>query len=275
MTLLETPLGKGDAKLPDGRLLGGADGPTLGEPACCACTAANDDFDRSSGRHPPAPALAEAGLRASAGFFVGVEVKVGSGGRPVVGGVLLEKGLAVGLSGVFVAAASAMTLRKSTFSASTALDFHTAPLPEPPTDKSNGVIGLDPALPDIGVGMSSSIANISSPVGTFIARVSGVKVGETVLREALTGVIIGSDGDNAGDRGFHRHGCRIRGAGMSCTASHSLCFSIAALTSSPDRDTDSLRRCCEMICCERSSKTSSCISSSSPDSSIVSMHAMI
>ena len=125
-----------------------------------------------------------------------------------------------------------------------------------------------------GVAISSSIVKISSLVELKSGRISGLVIGDGVdLFPFLVGVV--STGITIGERDFHFTGYLILGEGISCTASHSLYFSIAGLTSIPDRETDNFLPCFSAMTEHKSSMTSSCMSSNNPDSSMLSMQEMI
>lgn len=172
---------------------------------------------------------------------------------------------------------------RTDLSVSTVRDFQTGPLePGVPADRSSGVIGLDvlgvvaPEAAADGEFPSSSIANMSSSADELgVGRRSGLVTGDGLLRRPfLIGVTVVVD-VKTGDLGFHLQGCRTFGVGISCTASHSRCFSIAWPMSSPERETDSFFPCFSEMTRDKSSRTSSSMSSSSPLSSIVSMHEMM
>lgn len=165
-----------------------------------------------------------------------------------------------------------MMFLRSIFSCWIVRDFQTGALLLP-AGRFKGVMGLLLAVGHEGCegvdgeGWSSSMLKISSTAVILASGLrSGVAPGD---RGMICGLFVAS---TTGDRGFHFVGARTRGTGMSWRSNQSRCFAMSSSTRMPLRGMNDLSPCFPAMMPERSRSTSSSMSSSRPDSSIVSMH---
>lgn len=124
---------------------------------------------------------------------------------------------------------------------------------------------------------ASSIAKISSPVGGGGAndgRRTGLAVGEYSFKYRPANFFAEPGGDTL-DESFADQSfwLGMMGTGMSCNASHSLCFSSAARPSLSDRDTGDWAACSKRACSESLRTTRGSRSSRILDSSSISILA--